>query len=284
MKDEELPVVPSVENILLQSPLYTIYQQGDTSLFDYIYNLVSFGETIDTYCLHCGKQSTYRGQYNRERNIPKGEYNQFLNPQNLITARGASHFVGRALMVELYCTRDSEHKMIFMFYATLNTLSKIGQQPSLADVTMPEIKKYQKVLAGDYKEFSRAIGLTTHGVGIGAFVYLRRIFENLIEEAHKIEALRADWAEEAYASARMADKITILKAQLPPFLVNNKSLYSILSKGIHELSEEECLKVFPAIKASIELILDQKLVRIAAAKKEKEAEEALAAIMKGIAS
>jgi hypothetical protein len=44
--------------------------------------------------------------------------------------------------------------------------------------------------------------------------------------------------------------------------VTNKSIYSILSKGIHELAEEECLNAFPVIKLSIELILDEKLVEI----------------------
>jgi hypothetical protein len=35
-----------------------------------------------------------------------------------------------------------------------------------------------------YKKFTKGLGLAAHGVGIGSFVYLRRIFENLIEEAH----------------------------------------------------------------------------------------------------
>ena len=52
----------------------------------------------------------------------------------------------------------------------------------------------------------------------------------------------------------------MLKDVLPTFLVNNVSIYSILSKGIHELEEDECLVCFPIIKTGIELILDEKLV------------------------
>jgi hypothetical protein len=36
-----------------------------------------------------------------------------------------------------------------------------------------------------YREFGKAVGLGAHGVGIGAVVYLRRIIESLIEEAHQ---------------------------------------------------------------------------------------------------
>lgn len=50
---------------------------------------------------------------------------------------------------------------------------------------------------------------------------------------------------------------TLLKNSIPEFPVNNKTLYSILSKGIHELSEEECLDIFPVLKTAIEYILDE---------------------------
>ena len=33
------------------------------------------------------------------------------------------------------------------------------------------------------REFTKAIGLAANGVGIGSFVYLRRIFENLVFQA-----------------------------------------------------------------------------------------------------
>ena len=54
-------------------------------------------------------------------------------------------------------------------------------------------------------------------------------------------------------------------------------MYSILSKGIHELSEKDCLDFFPAMKLSVELILDEKLERY---QKEKKIEEAKASIAK----
>jgi hypothetical protein len=75
----------------------------------------------------------------------------------------------------------------------------------------------------------------------------------------------------------MDEKIELLKDYLPEFQVNNK-IYSILSKGIHELSEDECLKHFTPVKIGIELILDEKLEKLAKKVKIKEAEKSLSKI------
>jgi hypothetical protein len=78
-------------------------------------------------------------------------------------------------------------------------IEKMGQYPSLADLVTAEIRKYRKFLGADaHREFSRAIGLAAHGVGIGSFIYLRRILENLIEEAHQAAQHSKGWNESAY--------------------------------------------------------------------------------------
>ena len=128
------------------------------------------------------------------------------------------------------------------------------------------------------KEFSKAIGLVSHGVGIGSFVYLRRIFEHLIEEAHQEAIKNESWNEENYNKSRMDEKIVLLKDYLPDFLVKNSFIYSILSKGIHQLSEAECLKHFDAVRLGIELILDEKLERLNREAKIREAEKSISEI------
>ena len=106
----------------------------------------------------------------------------------------------------------------------------------------------------------RAIGLAAHGIGIGSFVYLRRVFESLVEEAHKSALSDAEAFDEvSYCKARMDDKIKMLKTHLPITLCENAKLYSVLSVGIHDLSEEECNKYFVIVRSGIELILNEKL-------------------------
>ena len=86
-----------------------------------------------------------------------------------------------------------------------------------------------------------------------------------------------------YQQSRMSDRIGMLAHRLPEFLVENKSMYGILSKGIHELSEQECLEAFPIVKLGIEIILDANLEETARKKKITDAKkkiEALAASTK----
>ncbi len=60
----------------------------------------------------------------------------------------------------------------------------------------------------------------------------------------------------------MSEKIDLLGTDyLPEIMVNNKEIYGILSKGIHELSEKECIENFPILFNSIEVILETKLMK-----------------------
>jgi hypothetical protein len=119
--------------------------------------------------------------------------------------------------------------------------------------------------------------LAANGVGIGSFVYLRRIFEDLVGEAY-LEGLKEGKITKDQYKGRVDDKIELLKAYLPDFLVKHKQIYSILSLGIHELSEDVCLQHFEAVKAGIELILDEKLVKKEKALKLEEASKKISAI------
>lgn len=143
---------------------------------------------------------------------------------------------------------------------TSKRLIKIGQYPSIADISVGELVKYKSVLGNEYADFKKGIGLFSHGIGIGSFIYLRRILETLIEEAHqRAKANQNEWDEDIYVKSRVSERIDLLSHFLPPTLVGNANIYSVLSKGIHELTEEECLGIFPLMKTFTELILDEKI-------------------------
>lgn len=163
--------------------------------------------------------------------------------------------------VKIKCKRTDNVFWYFIIYdSTSKTLIKIGQYPTVADFHISEIKQYSKLLSNDkLKEFTRAIGLAANGVGIGSFVYLRRIFEYLISEAYTLAIKDSAVTEAAFQKARMDEKIDLLHSYLPGFLVENKSMYSILSLGIHELDEQTCLAHFDTLRVGIEIILDEKL-------------------------
>lgn len=56
---------------------------------------------------------------------------------------------------------------------------------------------------------------------------------------------------------KIDEKIKCFEDELPRFLVENKIIYGILSKGIHELIEKECLQHFETVKDAIFFILEE---------------------------
>ena len=154
---------------------------------------------------------------------------------------------------------------------------------SFGDLTLPELTKYSTVLKKQVLgEFKRGIGLASHDVGIGAFVYLRRVFEYLLEEAHQTAKVTTGWDEESYIKSRTSERIQILRQYLPAFLVENPTIYSILSKGLHELTEQECLEHFDALRICIEIILDEKVESKQKAAKQEQAKLALQTVTKKV--
>lgn len=138
---------------------------------------------------------------------------------------------------------------------------KIGQVPSLATIQFADMSdKYKDVLSkDDIFMLKRAVGLAAHGTGIGSFVYLRRVLENLIWETYWKNQDNLEISKIDFESKRIKDKIQALKKYLPTNMTKMTPLYGILSKGIHELTEKECLAYFDTMKLAIELILRQKI-------------------------
>lgn len=185
------------------------------------------------------------------------------------------------LNIELTCTAQDKHKFSVFFKCIQegqeNYITKIGQYPSVKDFD-DNSKRYKNILKDKItiKELNKSIGLKSHGVGVGSFVYLRRIFERLIyDEFEEFMKENPNVQEKNFIKLKMKEKIEYLKDYLPTFLVNNKNLYGILSIGIHELSEEECLNYFDTVYAAIIHILEQKLKKVEERRSIKEVENAL---------
>jgi len=73
--------------------------------------------------------------------------------------------------------------------------------------------------------------LAAHGVGIGSFICLRRVFEGLIEEA-RVQAVKDVNCDEAvYVDLMMKKRVTLLADYLPEFIVKHSNVYGILRCG-----------------------------------------------------
>ncbi|WHE87574.1 hypothetical protein [Lachnoanaerobaculum gingivalis] len=84
----------------------------------------------------------------------------------------------------------------------------------------------------------------------------------VVEELHEKCKKNADWKEQAYSNAGFNDKVKMIEdcgnIIFPPELEKVRSkIYGVLSKGIHESSEEECKYIFLDVKTAIDMILEK---------------------------
>jgi len=245
----------SKHEFYFETPLYEVIESGKLEE-DF------FSGDVDAYNSQSGFDTTY----------------------NIQAAEIDSYTYENFYKVTLTCKRSGKDKLRFFVYHNEEIVVKLGQFPSLADIQFAEIgKKYDQFLSEqELKDFKKAIDLAAHGHGAGSFVYLRRIFENLISKAFKTNKSTIKNSEDDFRKMWMVDKVELLKDHLPSQLLEMKSVYKILSKGVHELSEQECLKYFPALKLSIELILEQKIEMEAKRKRDEEVKRQLEEINKEI--
>jgi hypothetical protein len=280
---------PKPEVFLAERPLYSLETFDGEEVWKAV-DLIYIDGTYDGFCTKCGPEATFKVTA-PER--PNG-FTRNLKTEALYRQRGSQpplpNITVDAYRIRATCTREATHRQDFFFLVDFRLgqteegktklerfIQKVGQHPSFGDLHLEAVKKYRGSLpAQQLRELSQAIGLASHDVGIGSYVYLRRVFEWLVEEAHLEAAKRTDWNEQAYIKLRMAERIAALRHSLPDFLVEHPEMYSLLSKGVHELTENECLEHFSTLRIAIELILDERHEKKLRERKIAQAKSALA--------
>jgi hypothetical protein len=212
-----------------------------------------------------------------------------LAPKPISTVTHLKHVV-RAL--ELRCARHSGHRVEFIIRVTDNevspaipgqrgvpispqparysyTFEKIGQSPQHAELAAGRLKAISKIAAKiDVLELRRAVGLRGYDVSIGAFVYLRRVFERIIDRAWKSASDAGEVLPDPM-SLRMGEKVKALSDHLPEIVVSNANVYGILSLGLHELTEEDCARAYPVVEESIIAMLEDAHAHVQKKKRDK---------------
>ena len=251
----------TVKEFLFDLPLYHSVSKNDCEdVINFVkacnnkevdgYNPIEKCES--TFTLYCSiYYSVYSSAVSFSVSYVHGKHERFNTYELILRCKRYGTFLHYLIHVE-YAEDDKDNIL---------SITKVGQYPSVADFHIGQVRKYGKILPKDkMREFTKAIGLAANGVGIGSFVYLRRIFEHLVFEAFEVaKSSNKEFDIEGFKTARMNEKIQMLYGFLPDFLIENHTIYGILSKGIHELSEEDCKKYFTILRESIEMILDEKL-------------------------
>lgn len=263
---------------LQTSGIYDYIAIGEENIFDLI-EILKGNVKISVYCKDCEHERVFTmkpikyyfmsGPYDDEEinygllgDEVSSLQNMFLrskdvNEKNIDEWKWINQKIAdttRLINFEFVCSMDEKHHLDFTVLVNDSSFMKIGQYPSIADMTFSKLDDYKHVISKqDRRELGTAIGLFANGIGAGSYVYLRRILERLVYQAKENTGDKID--NDAFENARVADRIKMLKGYVPDILIQNTMIYGILSKGIHELSEEECLNYFPVVKECIFQIL-----------------------------
>ena len=165
---------------------------------------------------------------------------------------------GELLIYKFSC--EMNHNLNLMLEVSgKDELIKVGQWPepiALAKNNNDELLK--ELDEENIVYYLNALKSRNNNLNIASFVYLRRIFEKLIDEAKKKSKSNFD-------GKKIKDVIKILvKEGLLNSLLNDMGynvLYSLISDGVHNLSEIECQNHFDLLKEAIEIILEDEIYR-----------------------
>jgi hypothetical protein len=220
--------------------------------------------TIDVYCPSCKRETVFKPV--------DREIDWFNEKEGMVIKNWVNY-------AHFRCSRSQcGSNLFYVFYIIDGTITKIGQYPSIADLIKPGIQKYKAVIETNLiKDWQRAVGLRAHGIGAGSYVYLRRIIENMVNDAFELALKDKKINQQEYVKSRWPEKIKMLSEYLPNYLVENRKVYGVLSKGVHELSEEECSDYFDVMHTSIEIICEEKLAKF---ERDKKAETGAKALQK----
>jgi len=179
-----------------------------------------------------------------------GEYkdkNLYLDEDNL----GKSYLRTEILT----CNLDESHQYIIYYEVFFDenefVITKIGQNISPYEIGLPEVKKYEKILDEfDIKEDYRKVFIhRIHGDYIAALLYLRRVFEKMINKLIDDSTDSRTLMDVKIKNLKKDNKIN------PDIEELTSSVYALMSKGIHELNNEECNELFKSLNEFVEMQL-----------------------------
>lgn len=241
----------SRQQLLVDDPLYTRYELGELEWGGLIRRALDNG-ALDVWCAECERLSVYRV----ESGYGRDELAQKLAVKTWFT-------------VEARCTRDHrtmgtsgrcDGRLVVLFARDGKFACKAGIHPPK---TTLDLASLDPTLTGELdaplrEDLGRAFSLRAHGVGAGAFVYLRRVLAALLEQAHRRAAAAAGWNESKYQKAGGAERIRLLAAELPARVVDTAPLFAILDRGVEELDEATSHAHFDLLFQAITILLRER--------------------------
>lgn len=227
----------------------------DIAEFDYycfIYQ--EYFKTLDLYCPQCKENKTFI-------------FNQIDELWHLGNVEVGRKSIAGNHEITYKCPTCNKIIAFYLFYNNKEVI-KVGQYPSLFDISRDELKKYQKnalIDQDNFEQIYKAEICASESYFVAAYTYMRRVYETLLGSVFNQNKDSIGITEEEFKKLRSDEKISKIKPYLAIDEKIYKPLYALLSVGIHSLSEEECGKDYDLLKVI--------LLQILAAQKAKKEEE-----------
>ena len=198
---------------------------------------------IDAYCKKCGQIRPFH-----DSDLHGKSFTARISHEALST--GASHF-------KFSCVSCGESRQEYLVEHIVDErtvrMQKCGELPRRL---LNRDRYLQKFLKSDLDNYEKAVACIANEYGVGGFAYFRRVVESNINRL--LDLLQDDASSssvgeavlDAIADLRnespMSEKIKIANKALPPHLKPDGlnplgRLYQVLSEGVHDLSDIECL-------------------------------------------
>ena len=262
-----------LKDLLLSLPLYAAIEH-DEDICRHIEDLLAglYNMQFDQYCMNCKQLTTWLISPTPSQNVGGGSGSRYWGQGETPAVR----------VLSATCLRK-QHYHTYVLIRRGGTFQKIGQWPSMADIAFGPLKDITVADPEDRKELGRALGLFAHDTPLGAFVYLRRVFERMITRAYNQYA--DDHGKiDGWRDMRMGDRIKALGDALPNEIVANAGVFGLLSKGIHELSDTDAEALFPLVKAVIFQMLGDEQRHLEAKRARRDIDAALQSAIAKMAS
>lgn len=244
----------NIEEVIFDSPLYSKWKRNieieeDRIITEYQldYLISTFNNRVDRYCTKCDKHRIFAA----DKNV--------FDVPNIRSVHFPEKIEDKpAFFKSFRCSAHPEHKILFSFIVEGDYVIKISEFPSKYDSVKDTFNDYKKVLDKEkITELSKAAQLESFGYAIASLLYYRRIFESVILKTFVESTIENKITEEEFRQKRMNEKIEYISDFLPDYFKENSHMYGVLSKGVHELEEEECRKYLPIVKTIIFFSLDE---------------------------
>jgi hypothetical protein len=199
------------------------------------------------------------------------------------------------IYITYQCSNCRNTEKIFSLAIKMNSeQNNLGQCYKFGELPVygpPTPSRLITLIGPDRELFLKGRRCENQGLGVGAFVYYRRVVENqknrildkIIKVSNKLNTPEStiDILEKAKTETQFSKALESVKNAIPQTLLINGHnpmtlLYSALSEGLHDQSDEHCLE----IASSVRIILGELSERLSQAlKDEAELNNALSKLM-----